>query len=133
MTDISRINADGVQEIKTGLGWRMVLSPSSGEAITKLPVIDIGDIYHQSLDKRKIVAKDICEAAVSSGFFYIRNHGVSDDLIASIFHESKRFFHDLSLEEKMQYDTAYHKHYYGYYPINPDTSLPSGASERCLE
>lgn len=127
--DIIRVNAEGVQQIKTGLGWRDVLSPTSTEATTALPVIDIGDIYHKSQEARRVVAKKVCDAAVNSGFFYISNHGVSDESINSIFAETKRFIHELPLREKMKYDTAKHKHYWGYYPIILDSKSPSGASK----
>lgn len=131
MDEIIRIK-DGVQEVKTGLGWRKVLSPTSIEATTTIPIIDIKDIFHESLDKRKNVAKTICEAAKNTGFFYISGHGVPVHDIEMIFRESKRFFHNLTLEEKMKYDTAKHDHYYGYYPIILDKASPSGASKYYL-
>lgn len=126
--DIIRVN-EGVQQIKTGLGWRDVLSPTSSEATTQLPIIDVGDIYHESLEARKAVAKKVCDAAINSGFFYIRNHGIADTSIESVFYETKRFIHGLPLEEKMKYDTAKHTHYWGYYPIVLDPKSPSGASK----
>ncbi|KIW25977.1 uncharacterized protein PV07_09110 [Cladophialophora immunda] len=127
MTDIIRTNPDGYQEVRTGLGWRRVLSPNSTEATFSLPVIDIGDIDHPDRERRRSVAREICNAAANVGFFYVSNHGVPERVIKSIFSESRRFFNELSLEEKMQYDTEKHEHYYGYYPINLDPSLPAGA------
>ncbi|KIW14480.1 hypothetical protein PV08_07264 [Exophiala spinifera] len=127
MTDIVRTTPDGYQEIRTGLGWRRVLSPKSTEATTELPVIDIGDTVHPDLECRRAVAKKICAAAERTGFFYIRNHGVPDALIESIFDEAKRFCHELTLEEKMELDTEKHDHYYGYYPIKLNPDQPSGA------
>jgi len=37
---------------------------------------------------------------VESGFFYVTNHGIQDDLLGAVFAESKEFF-ELTLEEKM--------------------------------
>lgn len=127
MSEIIRKNADGIQEIKTGLGWRKVISSSSTNA--EIPIIDISDINHPDLQTRQALAKNICDAAISSGFFYVKNHGIPDDDVSNIFREAKRFFHELSLEEKMEYDTAKHEHYYGYYPIDTNPDSPSGASE----
>ncbi|KAH0829556.1 putative iron/ascorbate oxidoreductase [Fonsecaea pedrosoi] len=127
MTDIIRTAPNGYQEVRTGLGWRKVLSPTSTEATFSLPVIDIGDIDHPDQERRRAVAQQICHAAANVGFFYVSNHGVPDTVVETIFSECKRFFHELSLEEKMQYDTEKHEHYYGYYPINLDPSLPAGA------
>lgn len=111
------------------MGWRKVLAPSEGEATPTLPIIDLEDIDHPSVEKRRVLAKTICDAAISSGFFYIENHHVPSTSIDSVFHESKRFFHELSLDEKMDYDTEKHDHYYGYYPIKLDPNHPAGASK----
>ncbi|EXJ81790.1 hypothetical protein A1O1_07855 [Capronia coronata CBS 617.96] len=127
MADIIRINREGHHEVKTGLGWRRVLSPLSGEAATDLPVIDISDITHPDRQRRRKIARSICAAASNCGFFYIRDHGVPDSAVASIFQETKRFFHDLTLEEKMEFDTEKHEHYYGYYPIKLNPDQPAGA------
>jgi isopenicillin N synthase-like dioxygenase len=133
MADVTRITSSGEQEVRTGLGWRRVLSPTSKEATTDLPIIDIADITSSNAAKRKAVAKTICDAAITAGFFYVRNHGIPEEDIKSIFRESKRFFHDLSLAEKMEYDTAKHEHYYGYYPITLDPQQPSGASKLLMK
>jgi isopenicillin N synthase-like dioxygenase len=37
---------------------------------------------------------------VESGFFYVTNHGIQDELLEAVFGESKKFF-ELPLEEKM--------------------------------
>ncbi|KIW63368.1 hypothetical protein PV04_10217 [Phialophora macrospora] len=128
MADIIRVNPRGHTEVRTGLGWREVLSPSSTKAVTAhLPVIDITDITHPDQIRRRSVAKTICNAASNVGFFYIRGHGVPNEAVASIFAQTRRFFHDLSLDEKMEYDTERHEHYYGYYPIKLDKDIPAGA------
>ena len=106
-----------------------MLSPTSSEATTRLPVIDMSDALHPDLSRRKTVARKVCDAAISSGFFYVSNHGVPDAAVDSIITETKRFFHDLTLEEKMEYDTEKHDHYYGYYPIKLNPDQPAGASE----
>lgn len=129
MADILRTTPEGYQEVKTGLGWRRVLSPTSGEATTELPIIDMSDALHPDLDRRKAVARKVCDAAINSGFFYVSHHGVPDATVHSILTETKRFFHDLTLEEKMEYDTEKHDHYYGYYPIKLNPDQPAGASE----
>ncbi|KAK5218943.1 hypothetical protein LTR72_008125 [Exophiala xenobiotica] len=127
MADILRTRPDGYQEVKTGLGWRKVLSPTSSEATTQLPVIDISNGSHPDLERRKAVAKDVCNAAIKTGFFYISNHGVPDSTVGTIFDETKQFFRELTLEEKMEFDTEKHEHYYGYYPIKLDPKQPAGS------
>ena len=128
MADVTRVNSDGHQEVRTGLGWRKVSSHASTDA-TALPVIDLRDLTSSDQDRRRAVAKTICDAAASIGFFYVRNHGVPDEAISSILTQSKRFFRDLTLEEKMEFDTQRNSHYYGYYPLDLNPNLPSGASK----
>jgi isopenicillin N synthase-like dioxygenase len=129
MADIIRTSPEGHQEVRTGLGWRRVLSLSSSEATTTLPIISLSDITHPDIERRRKLGKSICDAATSCGFFYISNHGIPDYTIASIFNETTRFFHDLTLDEKMEFDTEKHEHYYGYYPIKLNPDQPAGASE----
>lgn len=129
MADIIRTTPEGHQEVRTGLGWRKTLPGTSALATTQLPVIDIADIFHSEQYRRKDVAKLVCNAAANAGFFYIRNHGVPEEIVRSIFTQARRFFLDLSLDEKMEFDTERHAHYYGYYPIKLDPDIPAGASK----
>lgn len=41
------------------------------------------------------------QACMDSGFFYVTNHGISEEFMDQVFSESKKFF-DLPLEEKMK-------------------------------
>uniref|UniRef100_A0ACD5U5Q4 Uncharacterized protein n=1 Tax=Avena sativa TaxID=4498 RepID=A0ACD5U5Q4_AVESA len=59
-----------------------------------LPVVDLA-----SPDVRS-VAEAVRKACVESGFFYVTNHGIQDELLDAVFAESKKFF-ELPLEEKM--------------------------------
>jgi isopenicillin N synthase-like dioxygenase len=38
------------------------------------------------------IAGDIRRAVESTGFFYVRNHGISEDLIERVYHIAGRFF-----------------------------------------
>ncbi len=118
MTEFWRREVDGREQIRTGLGWRAVV-PGNGEPVLpQLPVVDLSDMYHEDVQKRQAVADKICHACVNFGFFYASNYGVSDDEISTVFSEARRFFAELTLEEKMELDTAKHEHYWGYYPCN---------------
>jgi isopenicillin N synthase-like dioxygenase len=57
-----------------------------------LPIIDIGGLSSSSWTKRKAVAERLRAACLDNGFFYIVNHGVSEQLITSLFDETRRFF-----------------------------------------
>ena len=56
------------------------------------------------------------------GFFYVKNHGIPEELMEGVFRESKRFF-NLPLEDKMD---SLHRDFHGYTPLYAeklDTSL----------
>uniref|UniRef100_A0ACD5ZD07 Uncharacterized protein n=1 Tax=Avena sativa TaxID=4498 RepID=A0ACD5ZD07_AVESA len=59
-----------------------------------LPVVDLA-----SPDLRS-AAEAVRKACVESGFFYVTNHGIQDELLDAVFAESRKFF-DQPLEEKM--------------------------------
>ncbi|KDN43352.1 hypothetical protein RSAG8_06136, partial [Rhizoctonia solani AG-8 WAC10335] len=62
------------------------------------------------------VASAIREACIQVGFFYVKNHGVDEAVIAPAVDAARRFF-DLPLEEKMKYDFHKSPKFKGYYPI----------------
>ena len=61
-------------------------------SLTEIPVIDIASLLHGDAPARAAVAKKIGEACRNIGFFYITNHGVPAELVASVYAEAKRFF-----------------------------------------
>jgi isopenicillin N synthase-like dioxygenase len=58
-----------------------------------LPVIDIAPLMHRCrVAARGAVAAEIEAACRSTGFFYVRGHGVTDDIIGQLDAASRRFF-----------------------------------------
>jgi isopenicillin N synthase-like dioxygenase len=58
-----------------------------------LPIIDIGRLFApDDTAGRAAVARSIEAACRDSGFFYVRGHGVSDDVLARLDALSRRFF-----------------------------------------
>ena len=47
----------------------------------EIPVIDLAKIQSKTLEDRMNIAFQIKSAAENSGFFYIKNHGVEEDVI----------------------------------------------------
>ena len=56
----------------------------------KIPIIDISDIHTESGFEK--IATELVHVARSIGFFYIKGHNISPELISSAFNASKRFF-----------------------------------------
>jgi isopenicillin N synthase-like dioxygenase len=97
-------------------------------SMPSIPVIDIGGLYSKQLDDRKAVAAKIRQASYDIGFFYIANHGISDDLIAQTFAATQRFF-DLPLEVKNRVSIAHSPISRGYEPLGYQTLDLSAASD----
>ncbi|KAF2170291.1 hypothetical protein M409DRAFT_19893 [Zasmidium cellare ATCC 36951] len=65
-----------------------------------IPIIDIGPSYSSNLGDRKQVAEQIRKACVTSGFFYITNHGIDKQACQGIIRQGQRLFKELSREQK---------------------------------
>jgi isopenicillin N synthase-like dioxygenase len=66
----------------------------------EVPVIDLAPSYSRSLSDRQAVAARIRKACTTSGFFYIANHSVPEHTRAGILEQSKRFYDELSIDQK---------------------------------
>lgn len=74
------------------------IPPKPAECI---PVIDLAGSRSPRLEDRKAVGWEIHKACRDTGFFYVRNHGVPEDLRQAQLEWSRRFF-ALPLERKME-------------------------------
>ncbi|KAL9106853.1 MAG: hypothetical protein Q9227_008186 [Pyrenula ochraceoflavens] len=57
----------------------------------EIPLIDLRGIYGD-LDARQELAKNIRAAAENTGFFYVKNHGISDRVIVEAYKQAHTFF-----------------------------------------
>jgi hypothetical protein len=72
-------------ELTTAYGpvFRDVLNtPPRDCTADEIPIIDLTPLYSEMLKDRKELAKEIRVAAVNTGFFYIKNHGIEEKTIA---------------------------------------------------
>ncbi|WP_175597335.1 isopenicillin N synthase family dioxygenase [Peristeroidobacter soli] len=74
----------------------LIDNPDSTEEI---PTIDFGPYLDGSPGGREAVAAKLREVTMTVGFFYLKNHGIPQDVIDNVFAASKRF-HALPIEEK---------------------------------
>ena len=65
----------------------------------ELPVLDIGDFLSGNDAELVFLAEQLRAAAEEFGFFFIKNHGISEKLIKNVFSENERF-HSQSMEVK---------------------------------
>ena len=78
-----------------------------------IPVLDVGPYLAGATDARERLAGLLREACESVGFYYLVNHGVSQDLIDLAFEEARRFH---ALPEAVKLAVRQGEHYVGYVP-----------------
>ena len=102
-------------ELRTAYGpvYRDVSTKAPRDARPdEIPVIDISGI-NGDLEARRTLARQIKEAATNTGFFYIKNHGVSGAAIEGALNASKAFFTQ-PLKEKEAVSIGLDKYFNGF-------------------
>ncbi|MEP1649461.1 MAG: 2-oxoglutarate and iron-dependent oxygenase domain-containing protein [Paracoccaceae bacterium] len=90
-----------------------------------LPVIDLSGLRTGEANDKAAVARALGDAARTSGFFYITNHGISQELIDDLFAASKAF-HEKPRTFKMKYWSGFTTHHRGYVPLEENgASFPN--------
>lgn len=89
----------------------------------ELPIIDIAGLFSGDLSDIDTVADAIGHAAETSGFFYIREHGVAPELIEAAYAAS-RAFHAQSRDAKMRNYIGLSTNHRGY--AGPDELMFDG-------
>lgn len=78
-----------------------------------VPVIDLGPGLGDNGAHQNAVADEIARACKQVGFFYIKNHGISDADVDAIFRTAEEF-HNLPIEAKMEVSVTKNNHFQGY-------------------
>lgn len=83
-----------------------------------IPTIDIVELSNPSATEsaRLDLAKQISAACSDSGFFYIKNHGIPQELIDETFSVLERFF-SLDVDVKMEAHSSLNPAIRGYEPM----------------
>lgn len=89
---------------------------------TTVPVLDLGPFLAGAPRSEEVLAASLREAASTVGFFYIANHGVSQDLVGAAFEAAERF-HALPLEQKLELKVTDDNQ--GYMPMRGSTHRTS--------
>ncbi|KAF9890662.1 hypothetical protein FE257_005793 [Aspergillus nanangensis] len=70
---------------------RVSTAPPRPPTDDEIPIIDLTTI-DGTLEEKKQLAEKVRLAAENTGFFYVRNHGIPEDLIQHALSEAKNFF-----------------------------------------
>lgn len=97
----------------------MVIYTPAAAAQT-IPVIDLTGSYSDDIAAKKAVAWEVHKASRETGFFYISNHGVPQELLDQQLACARQFF-ELSHEDKLALDVAKSPSMRGYEPMSSQT------------
>jgi len=79
---------------------RVSTAPPRPATLEEIPIVDLGGAQSEDAEEMAKAASAIKTAATTYGFFYIKNHGIPENVIGEAFAHAKRFFLQ-SQEEKM--------------------------------
>lgn len=88
------------------------ISDKSQSVDANLPILDF-NLFQQGGESREQFIKDLLYSAHEVGFFYIKNHGVSLELLAEAEALSQAFF-TLPIDEKLKVSAIHSPHFRGY-------------------
>ncbi|CZS92900.1 probable isopenicillin N synthetase [Rhynchosporium agropyri] len=103
-------------ELRTAYGpvFRDVLNtPPRKCTQEEIPIIDLAPLSSPIYEDRKELSKQIRAAAVNTGFFYIKNHGIDESTIADAKNQCMTFFRQ-SPDQKMKVSKDKSKYFNGY-------------------
>lgn len=102
---------------------------TNNPAAREIPVIDIAPLVRgdEPLDEHHETIRAMRDAGRDIGFFYVRDHGIPDHHLDTVFTRAREFF-ARSLDEKMGIHIARSEIFRGYIP--PDHELTNGRPDR---
>jgi isopenicillin N synthase-like dioxygenase len=71
--------------------------------MTNIPVVDLSEFIEGDAEQRKNFVQQLGKAYEDVGFVAVKNHGIPDQLIASLYEFVQQFF-SLPLEQKLKYE-----------------------------
>jgi len=92
------------------------MNRTNGASFQTIPIIDIAPLFGGSDADARDVATQVRDAAVDAGFFYVRGHQVSRDLMDATYLAAKYFF-ELPLERKQAIAVRTGSAHRGYMPM----------------
>jgi len=109
----------------------MSLSESANapdQSFKQIPIIDLENISSTNLVLRRSLADVIRDACMSVGFFYVKNHGIPNEVIEDVLVSAKQFF-ALPMESKMRIENRKSPNFKGYSPLLSGNNDPNNAGD----
>jgi len=93
-----------------------------------IPIVDLANIDSSDLQSRQNLADQVRDACMRVGFFYVKNHGISDSVVVDTLLMAREFF-SLSLEQNMEIDHKKQANFKGYTALLSGNNDPNGAGD----
>ncbi|KAK6995766.1 hypothetical protein R3P38DRAFT_3223208 [Favolaschia claudopus] len=104
------------------------MSNSQPEPFKVIPVIDLVNISSTDPVVRRGLVEEIKHACMEVGFFYVKNHGIPEEIMGATLAQMVEFF-DLPLDKKMEIENKKTPNLMGYSPILSGNNDPNGAGD----
>ncbi|KAK7042698.1 Clavaminate synthase-like protein [Favolaschia claudopus] len=104
------------------------MSNSQPEPFKAIPVIDLVNISSTDPVVRRGLVEEIKHACMEVGFFYVKNHGIPEEIMGATLAQMVRFF-DLPLDQKMEIENKKSPNLMGYSPILSGNNDPNGEGD----
>ncbi|KAI0629820.1 2OG-Fe-II oxygenase [Trametes polyzona] len=97
-------------------------------AFEEIPIINLEEARSTNHAVRRALADQIRDACVNVGFFYVKNHGIPEDLISATVQAAKRFF-ALPAEAKAALDIHKSANFKGYTALLGENTNPANRGD----
>ncbi|KAG9091591.1 hypothetical protein FS749_016425 [Ceratobasidium sp. UAMH 11750] len=105
----------------------LALATQSTRPFESIPIIDLSGLSGNP-DEKARVADQIRDACVHVGFFYVKKHGIDNQIIENVVKASQLFF-DLPLEEKTKLDIHKSSNFKGYTALLGENTNPENRGD----
>jgi isopenicillin N synthase-like dioxygenase len=106
----------------------MSLADMPTSAFHHIPIIDLGTISRTDIATRQELVNQVRDACMKVGFFYVKNHGISEGIIQGALSASKEFF-SLPIEQKVKIENREKAIFKGYSPLLSGNHDPENAGD----
>ncbi|KAJ7268053.1 hypothetical protein C8J57DRAFT_354178 [Mycena rebaudengoi] len=93
-----------------------------------VPVIDLSNISSADPAIRRTLVDEIRHACINVGFFYVKNHGIPEEIIQETLAMMRKFF-DLPLDAKLDIENTKTANFKGYSAVLSGNNDPSNAGD----
>ncbi|EGN98192.1 hypothetical protein SERLA73DRAFT_183109 [Serpula lacrymans var. lacrymans S7.3] len=93
-----------------------------------IPIIDLQNATSEHFSLRRALANEIRDACINVGFFYIKNHGIPENIIEATLSSAKNFF-DLPISAKTELDIHKSSNFKGYTALLGENTDPENRGD----